>query len=1185
MSLQYESLSALPTVGSEGLANNHQITLITAQGLVNSTLGVLGNFITAPLIQRLEDLEATLTGDPIPSIWPVARTLSLLGPVTGSVSMDGSGNPTLLTSIADNTLGTSKIIGLEGRLQGHSNLLNLVWTTGFSVGSPITTYGGDLNQLTGAVFLQSNVTTTNKPSSTGADFTILNNGPQNYANQLALRKDEVWSRSQDAGAWGSWYRHWTTANLDPATLLLKTDVAGAALKLSNARTFSLSGAITSSATSFDGTGNVILATSVADAALTIPKTAGLQASLDSKLSFKNDLDNTVDLNTVVTFGIYSSTGAFGRGALNYPVMGSTTGQGVLKVVPTGGGVQQIYRTYDDRIFVRTQRVNVWSSWIELVQTANLPSFLTGKMDVIGGQFTGDVTFSNTTLKLTGVGALSATNTWTSGISLSTSPHGQTTSVGGLIINGVSNAIELTSITNVLSLSLGAVSSNALTFNGQTVWNGGNLNPEMPVPASGVLYVGNSAGTHMRLRNDGRYSVDAGTTWREINEAPQAVTDPTYNSLSLKSDGIYFYSELAGRWNIRTGVNGAYKYFIFDENGNFDLGQGQIFVNGQIVWNAGNFNPASKLDATATAVAATKLASARTINGVAFDGTANITVPSTLSITSLSDMSVRLVSGLYQATAVPDGKGFPPLAVTSGAWYHYSAITHSNTSNNYSYQRAVDFGDVGNSFVRQTADNGLATWYRDWNEKNLPSPLDKSGGVMTGPLTSDSMGFRTPANQMPLITKGFGPFTSGKYNGVGRWGIFSEVNRLGFGYPSDATWDNNVVKIWRYNADSSIANEFTLWHTGNVTPLDRNTGGTIGNTIRLMGGTVSQQMTHLTLGWNNGVTRWAQVMESGAAFALYCYDPSGGTPTSVLNIANIAQFGQQVSTMSLLGGYASNGSAAGFTAGPRTSGNGFTVYADADQLRIWSNTAGADKFRFNADGGLVADRFFAGYDSGALNSMSCSNWFRSSGQTGLYFNDYGGGLYMTDSTWVRTYNGKSLYTAGTMQSGAVATSNITLGGNGNYLYEEVAGRLAVRTGTSGGGYRYFNFGEDGNFNVINGGVNASDFTISSDERLKDSVKTLEALPALRPVSYTRIATGAKEIGFIAQEVQQHYPLAVSVGQDGYLGVKYPRLTAILAAQVNHHSNQLQELASMKAEVESLANQLAELKAIVLQIKAS
>lgn len=44
----------------------------------------------------------------------------------------------------------------------------------------------------------------------------------------------------------------------------------------------------------------------------------------------------------------------------------------------------------------------------------------------------------------------------------------------------------------------------------------------------------------------------------------------------------------------------------------------------------------------------------------------------------------------------------------------------------------------------------------------------------------------------------------------------------------------------------------------------------------------------------------------------------------------------------------------------------------------------------------------------FNTCYTSNWFRSDGNTGWYSQTYGGGWYMADSTWIRTYGGKSVY---------------------------------------------------------------------------------------------------------------------------------------------------------------------------------
>lgn len=72
---------------------------------------------------------------------------------------------------------------------------------------------------------------------------------------------------------------WLKANFD--AIIAGTVAAGKAAKLSVARTISMTGVFTGS-TSFDGSGNVSIETSVADGAIGIPKVSGLQSALDSK---------------------------------------------------------------------------------------------------------------------------------------------------------------------------------------------------------------------------------------------------------------------------------------------------------------------------------------------------------------------------------------------------------------------------------------------------------------------------------------------------------------------------------------------------------------------------------------------------------------------------------------------------------------------------------------------------------------------------------------------------------------------------------------------------------------------------------------------------------------------------------------------------------------------------------------
>lgn len=76
--------------------------------------------------------------------------------------------------------------------------------------------------------------------------------------------------------------------------------------------------------------------------------------------------------------------------------------------------------------------------------------------------------------------------------------------------------------------------------------------------------------------------------------------------------------------------------------------------------------------------------------------------------------------------------------------------------------------------------------------------------------------------------------------------------------------------------------------------------------------------------------------------------------------------------------------------------------------------------------VQARRVCAGHDPGIDNSISCSNWFRSSGNTGWYNTTYQGGWYMSDTSWIRACNGVGIYTSGQIYSpSSIRMGNILL----------------------------------------------------------------------------------------------------------------------------------------------------------------
>lgn len=144
---------------------------------------------------------------------------------------------------------------------------------------------------------------------------------------------------------------------------------------------------------------------------------------------------------------------------------------------------------------------------------------------------------------------------------------------------------------------------------------------------------------------------------------------------------------------------------------------------------------------------------------------------------------------------------------------------------------------------------------------------------------------------------------------------------------------------------------------------------------------------------------------------------------------------------------------------------------------------------------------------AVNIGQCvmnggDGWFRSTANAGWYSTTYGGGIYCTDATYVRTYN---------------------------------------------------------NFKMA-----ANDFVISSDITLKENITDFEYRGPLHPKSFNWKSNKEHDIGFIAQEVEELYPEAVGVlTQDDGTEIKqlsYQKLSVVLAAQLNKLTEKVDHLES-------------------------
>jgi len=101
--------------------------------------------------------------------------------------------------------------------------------------------------------------------------------------------------------------------------------------------------------------------------------------------------------------------------------------------------------------------------------------------------------------------------------------------------------------------------------------------------------------------------------------------------------------------------------------------------------------------------------------------------------------------------------------------------------------------------------------------------------------------------------------------------------------------------------------------------------------------------------------------------------------------------------------------------------------------------------------------------------------------------------------------------------------------------------------------------------------------SSDERLKNNIKPIKKpiykLKKLKGVEYewnglqNTYASGSKDTGIIAQDVQKVLPQIVKERKDGYLGVRHDRLVGLLIEGIKEQQEQIDEL---KKDIEELKN---------------
>ena len=191
-----------------------------------------------------------------------------------------------------------------------------------------------------------------------------------------------------------------------------------------------------------------------------------------------------------------------------------------------------------------------------------------------------------------------------------------------------------------------------------------------------------------------------------------------------------------------------------------------------------------------------------------------------------------------------------------------------------------------------------------------------------------------------------------------------------------------------------------------------------------------------------------------------------------------------------------------------------------------------------------------------SSIQCSDWFRSTGNSGWYHQNYGGGIYMQDSSWVRVFGGKRFY--------------VENGENTDFS-------TATAISTSGGIYARKNITSSANI-IATGAITAK--ASSSDIRLKTDIQDYDAMGIIRKfrsVKYhwNNLAKRNSEIfnhkkwnyGLIAQDLLSGgYSQWVSDIFKDYYTIDYERLIPVVWKGLQEVDDEVTRLKKRVRELE-------------------
>lgn len=304
---------------------------------------------------------------------------------------------------------------------------------------------------------------------------------------------------------------------------------------------------------------------------------------------------------------------------------------------------------------------------------------------------------------------------------------------------------------------------------------------------------------------------------------------------------------------------------------------------------------------------------------------------------------------------------------SSAWWYVLRNRHTNTTNDYYTDVAIPFND-SSIYYKIVRNGGVVNskWVQVLDVNNYTYTLDGRYVLKTGDTMTGNLNFTD--------NKGIHGLMAG---GSDYWEIIGsgteDAGRLKIRVGDNATtdWLDFEFKDWSHTAEKPA----------------------IYNPIQMTG---NQVIVNCRL----YAKEWIQ-------FDNYTglYSPNNNAH---LFSNNISTYGQWVIKGSK-GGYS------GIHLGESTD---YMTIMDSSEHKGLFQQGWGWIFYFKKSSNQVGIRTssLSGYEITCNGNVYVQNgWLRTTGATGWYSESYGGGWHMTDSTWLRSYNDKPIYTAGGIYS--------------------------------------------------------------------------------------------------------------------------------------------------------------------------